>query len=700
MSSHRPNALCVHLLAAATVAVLSAASPAFAGTAHLAALKAGQNYDRFIVKYRNNNAAAASTATLASSLNAAAGRALSASRAGGKPLALKHLRRLALGANVVLSDRRLNRDESESLMRQIAADPSVEYVEPDLIMHSTMSPNDPRYADQWHYANSAAGANVGAAWDKASGEGVVVAVVDSGILAHTDLNANILPGYDTITSTTGFSAAECSPYPAGCGRSDDGNGRDNDPNDSSNVQHGTHVAGTIAAVTNNAVGVSGVAYRSKIVPVRALGKDGSGATSDIADAILWAAGVSVPGAPNNPSPAEVINLSIGGGANCAQTQTYRDAINAATARGVTVVVAAGNSNSDTVNFTPASCDNTITVAASDPGGNRAFYSNYGDTIDITAPGGETCTPANEFLPLSQVPKAGVCVRLHDEQGVLSTVAGNGYGYMQGTSMAAPHVAGIVALMQSVAATPKTPTEVLQIVKATARPITSAKCPGGCGAGLIDASAAVAAVAGGSTPANSPPSANFTSSVNGLSVLFTDTSTDSDGSVVARNWNFGDGTTSTQVNPNKTYTSAGTYAVTLIVTDDDGATSTKTAQITAGGPSGGVQTYTNDTDHIINDNTTVESPITVSGRTGKAPTNTVVTVAIEHSFRGDVRVDLVAPDGSTYLLKGYNTSDSANDIRGTVTLNLATENLNGTWKLRARDNYINDIGKIDSWSIKF
>ncbi|WP_082578244.1 S8 family serine peptidase [Lysobacter sp. Root690] len=700
MSSHRPNALRVHLLAAATVAVLSAASPAFAGTAHLAALKAGQNYDRFIVKYRNGNAVAASTATLTSSLNAAAGRALSVSRAGGKPLALKHLRRLALGANVVLSDRRLNRDESESLMRQIAADPSVEYVEPDLIMHSTMSPNDPRYADQWHYANSAAGANVAAAWDKASGEGVVVAVVDSGILAHTDLNANILPGYDTITSTTGFSAAECSPYPAGCGRSDDGNGRDNDPNDSSNVQHGTHVAGTIAAVTNNAVGVSGVAYRSKIVPVRALGKDGSGATSDIADAILWAAGVSVPGAPNNPSPAEVINLSIGGGANCAQTQTYQDAINAATARGVTVVVAAGNSNSDTVNFTPASCDNTITVAASDPGGNRAFYSNYGNTIDITAPGGETCTPANEFLPLGQVPKAGVCVRLHDEQGVLSTVAGNGYGYMQGTSMAAPHVAGIVALMQSVATTPKTSAEVLQILKATARQITPAKCPGGCGAGLVDASAAVVAAAGGGgTP--SQPVANFTSSVNGLSVSLSDTSTDSDGSIVARSWNFGDGTTSTQANPTKTYTAAGTYTITLTVTDDDGATNTKTAQVIVGGTSGGVQTYSNNTDVTIPDNNLLgaSSSVLVAGRVGKAPADASVAVNIVHPYKSDLKVDLIAPDGSIYVLHNRTGGDGDN-VAGTFKLNLSSENLNGTWKLRAVDRGPLDVGKIDSWSITF
>ncbi|MEE7547807.1 S8 family serine peptidase, partial [Xanthomonas sp. Kuri4-1] len=168
-----------------------------------------------------------------------------------------------------------------------------------------------------------AGINVRPAWDKATGNGVVVAVIDTGITSHPDLDANILPGYDFISDTF---------------VSRDGDGRDADPSDEGDwnpVQgecyttpspspitdsswHGTHVAGTIAAVTNNAVGVAGTAYNAKIVPVRVLGRCG-GYTSDIADAIVWASGGSVSGVPANANPAEVINMSLGGSGTCSTT---------------------------------------------------------------------------------------------------------------------------------------------------------------------------------------------------------------------------------------------------------------------------------------------------------------------------------------------------------------------------------------------
>ncbi|WP_152566075.1 MULTISPECIES: S8 family serine peptidase [Lysobacter] len=699
MSTVSNNGIRMNVLATATVLALSAlAAPAFAGQAHLGGLKQGGEYGQFIVKYRDGSAPRTSTTALSSSLSKAVAR-IEASRAGGKKFGLQHFRRMALGADVVRADRKLGRIEAEALMRQIAADPNVVSIEPDLPMRLLMQPNDTRYNEQWHYANSAVGANVAAAWDSSNGNGVVVAVVDSGILAHTDLSANILPGYDMVTSAVGYSAAECATVgaTAGCGRSDDGDGRDANATDSSNIKHGTHVAGTIAALTNNAAGVAGVAYGAKVVPIRSMGKDGLGATSDIVDGILWAAGIAVPGVPANANPAEVINLSLGGDQPCSETPSYQDAIDRATAAGAIVVAAAGNSNINVSGATPASCNNVVTVAASDLGGNRAFYSSYGAGIDITAPGGETCSPLAEFLPLGQAPS---CARSHDNQGVLSTVNGNGYGFMQGTSMATPHVAGVVALMQAVAPVPKTTAQVLAILGQTARPITAAKCPGGCGPGLIDAAAAVLAAQGG-VGGNVKPVANFSSAVNGLTATFTDSSTDSDGNIVSRSWNFGDGTAaSTATNPSHAYAAAGTYNVSLTVTDNAGGTHTKTASVTVTAPGGGVQTYSNTADYAITDLNTTESPITVSGRSGNAPSNATVTVAIEHSFRGDVRVDLVAPDGSTYLLKNYNTSDSANDIRGTVTLNLSTETLNGTWKLRARDNYANDTGKIDSWSIKF
>src|SRR5690606_35071991 len=146
----------------------------------------------------------------------------------------------------------------------------------------------------------------------------------------------------------------------------DGNGRDSNPQDEGDWEnpypsswHGTHVAGTIAAVTNNAKGVAGVAFGARVQPVRVLGH-GRGCTSDITDAIVWASGGTVSGVPANATPAEVINMSLGGGGYC--SSTYQNAINSAVSRGTVVVVAAGNSNANVANFTPASCSNVIAVA--------------------------------------------------------------------------------------------------------------------------------------------------------------------------------------------------------------------------------------------------------------------------------------------------------------------------------------------------
>jgi vibriolysin len=207
--------------------------------------------------------------------------------------------------------------------------------------------------------------------------------------------------------------------------------------------------------------------------------------------------------------------------------------------------------------------------------------------------------------------------------------------------------------------------------------------------------------GGGTPTNTPPTANFSTSVNGLTVQFTDTSTDSDGTIASRSWNFGDGTTSTSANPSKTYAASGVYNVSLTVTDDDGATNTKTVPVTVSGGGGGTQTYTNGTDVNIPDNnaTGVTSSIVVSGRTGNAPSSTPVSVAIVHTYIGDLQVDLLAPDGSVYSIHNR-SGGSADNINKTVNLNLSSEALNGTWKLRVRDRASIDTGRIDSWSITF
>ncbi|WP_444918599.1 S8 family peptidase [Microbulbifer sp. JMSA003] len=428
--------------------------------------------DRIIVKYKES-AKVGKAATMATETVEKASR-----RAGHK---MRHLRRMATGAQVMRLEGRKSRAEVSAIIDRLKQDPDVEYAEPDLIMKAMAEPNDPSYLSQWHYYESTGGLNLPSAWDVTQGDGVVVAVLDTGYLPHADLVDNILPGYDMISDT--FVSV-------------DGDGRDDDPTDpgdwytdkacgddpsipseSDSSWHGTHVAGTIAGVTNNNMGIAGVAYDAKIVPVRVLGRCG-GYTSDIADGIIWGAGGSVSGLPSNQNPAQVLNLSLGGGGSC--DTTTQSAIDTARSLGATVVVAAGNSGANASQYSPASCDGVITVAATDRTGGRSYYSNYGNVVDVAAPGG-----AQSFA--------------NDSDGILSTynngstdAGSDSYYYSQGTSMAAPHVAGAAALIYSV--NPDiTPDEVESILTSTARSFPSS-C-NNCGSGIVDAAAAVAMASG-------------------------------------------------------------------------------------------------------------------------------------------------------------------------------------------------------------
>jgi serine protease len=371
-----------------------------------------------------------------------------------------------------------------ALARELSArDASVEYAEPDRIMTPMFTPNDPLYSNQWSYFDATAGLRLPAAWDKSTGAGINVAVIDTGYRPHADLSGKILPGYDFITSTS--IAA-------------DGNGRDSDASDPGDYTpagscgtgvpaqdqpsswHGTHVAGTIAAATNNGVGVAGVAFGAKIVPARVLGKCG-GYTSDIADAIIWASGGAVTGVPANANKARVLNLSLGGSGAC--DTTTQNAINSARSRGAVVVVAAGNSNVNASNASPANCQGVIAVAAVGKTGGKASYSNYGAVVDVAAPGGDS--------------GAGILSTLNSGT---STPASDNYAYYMGTSMATPHVAGVAALMLS--RNPNlTPDEVEAKIKSTARAFPAA-CSG-CGTGIVDAAAAVTAAAGSGTTTTAP-----------------------------------------------------------------------------------------------------------------------------------------------------------------------------------------------------
>jgi len=448
--------------------------------APLAAAAADAGFtDRIIVKYRGSPDAAQAMAGTTKMGNAE----LSAQRFG---LTMSRVRTTALGSQVLRVDRKLSLAEAEQLAADIAAsDPNVEYAEPDRIMRKVFTPNDTRYNEQWHYFEAAGGINAPTAWDKSTGSGVVVGVVDTGYRPHADLAANILPGYDFISDT--FVA-------------NDGNGRDSsalDPGDwvnpgecgpgdpaafEASSWHGTHVSGTIAAITNNGNGVAGVAFNAKIVPARVLGKCG-GFTSDIADAIIWVTGGNVTGVPANANPAKVVSISLGGSGNCGTTT--QSAINSARSRGASVVVAAGNSNANAANFSPANCSGVVTVAAVGRNGGKASYSNFGATVEIAAPGGSG--GANSVLSTLNAGQQGP--------------GADSYALYNGTSMATPHVSGVVALMLSVKPS-LTPDQVTQILQSTARafPATCSQC----GSGIVNASAAVDAAIGGTTP---PPGTN-------------------------------------------------------------------------------------------------------------------------------------------------------------------------------------------------
>ena len=467
MTPRRTGLLTAALVAASAVAFsvpATAADDHGPGKTNSGATAQGESYSRLIVHF--NDAAATDDA-------AAGAEIADVGRQSGHDLKL--VRRLSTGGALVEVNVPLDKPSADKLIARFTERANVSYAEVDAVMTATMTPNDTFYSKQWDYYEPVAGMNLPAAWDSVNGAGVTVAVLDTGITAHPDLDANIIPGYDFVSDAT---AAR------------DGNGRDPNPADegdwyarnecgrgvpaANSSWHGTHVSGTIAAVSNNALGVTGVAFGAKVQMVRVLAKCG-GTLADIADAITWASGGTVAGVPANPTPAKVINMSLGGSGVCGAT--YQNAINGAVARGTTVVVAAGNSDANAANYQPSSCANTVVVAASDREGNRASYSNYGSIVDVTAPGGETATPAN-----------GIASTLNNGTTTPTTPA---YVYYQGTSMATPHVVGLAALIIS-KHPGYTPAQLESVLKAGTRPLAGT-CSGGCGTGLVDAAKTIASV---------------------------------------------------------------------------------------------------------------------------------------------------------------------------------------------------------------
>jgi serine protease len=386
---------------------------------------------------------------------------------------------MAIGADVVA----VAGDAStvERTVANLAAHPDVAFVQVDHRRRPAV--NDQYAAAEQYLSNAPGGISATSAWNVTHGSSsIVVAVVDTGVRPHAGLAGRLLPGYDMISDPKS---------------ANDGDGRDPDPSDPGDfvlaseatsdckqtfsTWHGTAVSGIIGANTDDGIWTAGIDWAAKILPVRVLGKCG-GYDSDIVDGIAWASGLDVPGVPTNPTPAHVINLSLGGPEPC--PPIYPLVMDAAYAHGVAraIVIAAGNDSTDVANASPARCRGAIDDASTTLAGNLAAYSNFGAGITLSAPGGSFAAGFGSIIALSNTGP--------------TTPQDDAITHTGGTSLAAPLVSATVSLMLAVAPS-LTPAQVRSILTSTAKPFpSSSDCTTSrCGAGIVNTDAAIRAAAG-------------------------------------------------------------------------------------------------------------------------------------------------------------------------------------------------------------
>ncbi|WP_439520558.1 S8 family serine peptidase [Hydrogenophaga sp.] len=521
-------------------------------------------------------------------------------------------------AHLLRFDRPLKGQALERALRRLRLHPEVAWVEPNVLVKRQQlapgEPDDPLFGLQWHLQppdniTNFSGLNLPAAWSIRHGSSVVVAVVDSGVrFDHPDLAGRLLPGYDMVSEID---------------IANDGDGRDADASDpgdwvtageagqgvfqgcdaSPSAWHGTFIAGQIAAASNNAAGVVGLNWTASVLPVRVSGKCGA-LLSDLLDGLRWAAGLSVAGAPANPTPARVINLSFGGDAPC--SQAYQDTIDEVTRddsgrKGALVVVAAGNGlpQGNSALLRPADCQRVMAVGAARKDGAKAAYSNFGAGVALMAPGGSAESSPNNLLVSTDncgktspgSPADGDCLNVPPP--------GHSYGYKQGTSFSAPQAAGVASLMLGINPA-LSPAQLIDRMKTGARSHTfdpshstcSATHTGvcncttaTCGAGLLDAERSMQLAAG--------PAAVIVplAQVEPGSVVALDGRQSvaiSGSTIVSYQWQQTQGTPvaltadSTSL-AGTTLVAEGTYTFRLTVADDLGRTGSDTVQVVAARP---------------------------------------------------------------------------------------------------------------------